>query len=84
MILGLLVLFRKYLAVRGPWLGRLEGNIYGVYLIHLFVVIAVQMVLLDIGLPALAKFAVVVIGTLVISFPAIALLRRLPGMRAIL
>ena len=84
MILGLLVLFRRYLATPGPWLRWLEGNLYGVYLIHLFLVIALQMALLDSGWPALMKFFAVTFGTLAISFPIIALLRRIPGFRAVI
>ena len=84
MILGLLVLFRRTLATRGPWLSRLQGNLYGVYLLHLFVVIGLQMALLETGWGALIKFLAVLLGTLVISFPVIALLRRIPGFRAVL
>lgn len=84
MILGISVLFRRYLAGPSRALKVLEGNLYGVYLIHLFVVIGLQVALVNTGLPALAKFAVVVIGTLAISLPIIALLRRIPGFRAVL
>ena len=84
MILGLLVLFRRYLASPGPWLRRLEGNIYGIFLIHLFVVIGLQLALLDVEWPALMKFFAVTIGTLAISYPIIALLRRIPGVAAVI
>ncbi|NNF25377.1 MAG: acyltransferase family protein [Rhodobacteraceae bacterium] len=84
MILGLIVLFRRYLASTGPWLRRLEGNIYGIYLIHLFVVIAFQMALVGMAWPALLKFCVVTFGTLAISWPVIAVLRRVPGVRTVI
>ena len=84
MILGIVVLFRRYLAAPSRLLKALEGNLYGIYLIHLFVVIGLQVALVNTGLPALVKFTIVVVGTLVVSFPIIALLRRLPGFRAVL
>lgn len=77
-------MFRRYLAGPSRLLTMLEGKLYGVYLVHLFVVIALQVALVNAGLPALAKFALAVIGTLALSVPIIALLRRLPGFRTVL
>ena len=63
---------------------RLEGNIYGVYLIHLFVVISLQMALAGVDMDPLVKFLIVLFGTLAISVPLIALLRRAPIVRAVI
>ena len=84
MMLGLLVFFRTYLARPGPVLARLDGNIYGVYLIHLFVVIGLQAALVGLDWPPLAKFTIVLLGTLAISLPVIALLRLIPAVRAVI
>ncbi|MCB1549987.1 MAG: acyltransferase family protein, partial [Hyphomicrobiaceae bacterium] len=84
MMLGIVVLFRRYLSADSRLLHALEGNIYGVYLIHLFVVIALQVALLNFQWPALLKFLVVLAGTLAISLPLIALLRRIPPVRAVM
>ncbi len=83
-ILGLLVFFRRFFSKRGPVLRRLEGNIYGVYLIHLFVVISLQMALAGVDMDPLVKFLIVLIGTLAISVPLIALLRRVPIVKAVI
>ena len=83
-MLGLLVLFRRFLAEPGPVLKRVEGNIYGVYLIHLFVVIGLQAALVGFDWAALVKFCVVLSGTLAISAPLIAILRLIPLVRAVI
>lgn len=83
-MLGLLVFFRRFLSQRGPILHFLEGNIYGVYLVHLFVVIGLQVALVDFGWQPLGKFAVVLIGTLAISVPLVALLRLIPVVRTVI
>ncbi|MDJ0825542.1 MAG: acyltransferase family protein [Rhodobacter sp.] len=82
-ILGLTVLFRRWCNAPGRWLGRLEGQTYGVYLIHIFVVIALQFAVLDLAWPALAKFAVVWAAALVVSFAVVAALRLIPPVRAV-
>ncbi len=83
-ILGLIVFFRRFVSASGTVLRSIEGNIYGIYLIHLFVVIGLQVALAGVGMPALAKFALVLIGTLLISYPVIALLRRVPGVPVVI
>lgn len=83
-MLGLLVFFRCFFSGAGPLLHMFEGNIYGVYLIHLFVVIGLQMALVGYGWQPLAKFLVVLLGTLLISFPMVALFRLIPGVRSVI
>ncbi|WP_343116420.1 acyltransferase [Ostreiculturibacter nitratireducens] len=84
MILGLLALFRRFLDRPGPWLTRLEGNVYGAYLIHVFIVVALQISIVDLALTALAKFAIVSAAAIVISFALTAALRRIPPVRAVI
>lgn len=83
-MLGLIVFFRRFFSAHGPVLRRVEGNIYGVYLIHLFVVIGLQAALVGFDWPALVKFSVVLAGTLTVSLPLIALLRLIPIVRAVI
>jgi surface polysaccharide O-acyltransferase-like enzyme len=84
MILGLTAFFRRFLSGPGGWGDRLAGNVYGVYLIHVYFVIALQMAVLNSGWPALIKFAAVAAASIVISFILVFLLRLIPGARRIL
>lgn len=79
LILGLLVFFRGYLSEPGRWLRRLDGNVYGVYIIHVFVLVGLQSAIVEVALPALTKFAIVAAAGLILSFGLVAALRRVPG-----
>ncbi len=81
MILGITVFFRRYCDAPGRWLDRLDGNVYGVYLVHIFVVVALQMAILAWPLPATVKFLLVTAAGLVISFSLSAALRLIPAVR---
>ncbi|MDJ0631509.1 MAG: acyltransferase [Rhodobacter sp.] len=83
-ILGLLALFRRAANVPGRWLRRLEAQVYGVYLIHIFIVIGLQMALVQAAWPALAKFGAVTAGALLLSFALVAVLRLIPPVRAVI
>jgi len=83
MILGLTVFFRRYCAESSRWLDWLDGNVYGVYLIHWFVVVALQIAILAMPMPALAKFVLVTAIGLVISFSIVAALRQIPLVRRV-
>jgi glucan biosynthesis protein C len=80
-ILGLLVFFRRYCAKPGAWLQRLDGNVYGVYIVHLFIVVALQYAILSFDWPATLKFLCVAAVGLVLSFTVAALLRTIPPVR---
>lgn len=84
LILGLTVLFRRYGDRPGRWLDRLDGSVYGVYLVHFFVVWALQAAILNAPLSATAKFAIVTAAALVISFSLVAALRQVPVIRRII
>ncbi len=83
-ILGLVGLFRAVCNAPGPWLRRLEPLVYGIYLIHIFVVIALQMALTEVAWPALAKFALSWLPALLISALLVAGLRAIPGVRRVI
>lgn len=83
-IYGLLAFFRENLASPSPWLQQLMKCVYGVYLIHVFHVVPLQLALKGIELPASAKFAIVTLLCVLISFTTIALLRYFRFVRSVL
>ncbi len=83
MVLGLTVFFRRFLAGPGTWLSRLDGNVYGVYLIHVYLVMGFQAAVLSTGWPALAKFFVVALASIAVSLVLVSLLRRIPVVRRV-
>ena len=83
-ILGSLGLFRAYLSRPGAWLDRLDANVYGVYMIHVFVLVALQNAILGVDLPATAKFLIVTAVGLVLSFSLVAALRTIPLVRRVI
>jgi glucans biosynthesis protein C len=82
---GLLVLFREYGGVPSRLLGGLARNAYGAYVVHVLpVVVGLQFALAPISLDPFAKFALVTLAGVTLSFLLAASLRRLPGARAVL
>ncbi|MBV9172109.1 MAG: hypothetical protein JOZ81_18710 [Chloroflexi bacterium] len=53
------------------------------YIIHLFVVLALQLLMLGVIAPALLKFALVTVAAVLASFALTAFLRQLPWVRAV-
>jgi peptidoglycan/LPS O-acetylase OafA/YrhL len=84
LIVGLLVLFRRRFAAPSPWLSRLDANVYGVYIVHWFVVVALQAAILGLAWPATAKFLAVTVAGTAASFALAALLRTIPGVARVL
>lgn len=83
MILGLLVIFRTWCNRPGPWLDRLDGNVYGVYLIHIFIVVALQLAILAQPWSATLKFVLVAVLGIGLSFTIAAALRQIPYVRQV-
>jgi len=67
---ALIALFARFADVPSALLGRLSENAYGIYLVHYVFVIWLQYMLLGAALFALAKAAIVLAGTLVLSWAA--------------
>jgi peptidoglycan/LPS O-acetylase OafA/YrhL len=59
-------------------LDTLRPSAYGIYLLHYIFIIWLQYAVYDPPLPAFAKFAIVFIGTLSLSWGLILLLRKIP------
>jgi peptidoglycan/LPS O-acetylase OafA/YrhL len=70
---ALLALFARFADRPSPVLGRLSENAYGIYLVHYVFVIWLQYALVAAPLPAVAKAAVVLAGTLALSWATVSL-----------
>jgi fucose 4-O-acetylase-like acetyltransferase len=82
--LGLVVLFRQYVAAPSRLVRGAAPNTYGAYLIQLFIIVPLQMALLHVSAPALIKFALVALLSIPVCFVLAEGLRRLPGLRKVL
>jgi surface polysaccharide O-acyltransferase-like enzyme len=81
---GLLVLFRECVASAPSIVRMMAPAAYGVYIIHIFIVVPLQFAVIGLSAEPLIKFAIVVLLAVPISFTLAALLRRLPVLRAVL
>jgi surface polysaccharide O-acyltransferase-like enzyme len=84
MILGLTVLFRRLFVRGGPVLSALEGNVYGVYIFHWFIVVGIQTAILGLAATATEKFLLVTVTATMASYLATVLTRTIPGASRIL
>jgi len=81
---GLIVVFRQIVRRPGRLLTTLAAASYAAYILHLYIVISLQNLLKPAALPAAAKFALVAVVGIVMSFGLALLSRRIPGLRIIL
>ena len=81
---GLIVLFRECFARPSRLIRWAAPNAYGVYVIQLFVLVPLQMALLPVNVPPLAKFLVVSVLSIVLCFLAVNQLRRIQVVAAVL
>jgi glucans biosynthesis protein C len=84
MILGCVALFRTFGTRSSTWLATLDANIYGVYLVHWLIVVALQGALFELSWPVSAKFLVVTVAALVASYLLSMALRAIPGVRRVI
>lgn len=84
MILGCVALFRALGTRPSTWLDTLDANIYGVYLVHWLIVVALQGALFELNWPVTAKFLVVTVAALAASFLLSMALRAIPGVRRVI
>lgn len=73
---GALALAIRFLRTRSPLFDSLTNNAYGMYLVHYVFIVWLQYALLAANLPAIVKAACVYGGTLLLSWSAVAALRR--------
>ena len=84
MILGLLAFFREHADRAGPIANRLSASVYGIYLLHIYVVVGLQIPLVEIALGPLTKFLIVTVVGFSLTFLVVDTLRRAPAVRKII
>jgi peptidoglycan/LPS O-acetylase OafA/YrhL len=85
MCAGLLVLFREKLNVGGGLFGRFTASSFGIYMMHMPVLVSVTLALQAVDWPLLAKWAVAWPTALILTFLMIEFgLRRVPGIKRFL
>jgi surface polysaccharide O-acyltransferase-like enzyme len=70
--------FLQFAQSRFRFLDAMQPSAYGIYLVHFVPLIWLQYLVYEPPLPVFAKFAIVFLGTLFISWGATILLRRIP------
>lgn len=75
---AVIALFLRFATAPSPILGRISVNAYPIYFIHYLFIIWLQYLLLDTGLFAVIKAALVFAGTLLMSWASAALLCSVP------
>ena len=81
---GLLWLFREFVNGTNAFQNWCSQQAYGAYIVHLFVLLAVQNATDSIMLPSIVKFFIIGIVASIISFVITYLLRLIPGVKKIL
>jgi len=84
LIVGFSVLFRERFSTPNKWMERLDQNVFGVYIFHVFILVGLHGAILNIALPALVKFVIVTIAGLIISFLNSALIRLVPSVKRVI
>lgn len=69
LILGVAGLFLRFLGGHSPYRRYLCDSSYFLYIAHVPVILAFQLLLRDVDLPPLAKIAIVLVGTIAILMP---------------
>lgn len=82
--MGLLTFFKEYANKQHPFLTILSNNAYGIYLFHVFIVIALQKLILNWNADANIKFILVTIIAILISLGLSVILRRAAIIRKII
>jgi len=82
--LGLITLFRTMFTRTNRVLLAMAAASYAAYILHLTIVVLLQLGILELDLPATAKFMLVTAFGVVLSFGIAHLSRRVPGLRTIL
>jgi hypothetical protein len=85
MCAGVLVLFREKVNFAGTWFKRFSANSFGVYMMHMPVLVAVTLALEPYTLPPLAKFVLSWLAATVLTFALVHLgLKRIPVVKRFL
>lgn len=76
--IGLLIFAREHWASASPWWKRLSEAAYGAYVVHVFIIVGLNLVFLNLSLQSFTKFLLVFVIALIVSFMNAMLLRKLP------
>ena len=82
--LFLLYFFRERFNKAGPLLRSMARNVYTVYIIHLTVLWAMNIVFLSVNIPTIMKFFTVSFSTVSLIFLLSALIRKTPYAKRVL
>jgi len=82
--IGLPVLFREKLNSQGALAKNLAAGTYAVYLFHVPVVVSLQYAIRHAGIAAIAKFAIVTISAIPLTYLFCSYIRRFPLVRRII
>lgn len=83
-LFAILAYFLQSKAPGPTLLDRMQGDAYGMFLVHYPIVLWLQYWLFDFELPAIAKAAIAFFATLALSWAATAVLRLIPGSKHVL
>jgi peptidoglycan/LPS O-acetylase OafA/YrhL len=81
---ALLAIFLRFFKTRSAIFDSLSANSYAIYLVHYMFVNWLQYALLPPSLPGYAKFAIVFVGALGLSWATAATLRRIPAVARVI
>jgi surface polysaccharide O-acyltransferase-like enzyme len=80
----LLYLFRERFSKAGPLLRSMAGNVYTVYIIHLTLLWALNIIFLSVDIPSILKFSIVSLVAIPLSFALSSLIRKIPYAKRVL
>jgi hypothetical protein len=73
-----ITIFLRFAQSRLALLDAVRPSAYGIFLVHYIFIIYLQYAMYDPPLPAFVKFAIVILGTLSLSWGTVLLLRKIP------
>jgi hypothetical protein len=79
--LGLIVLFRQRVNVRGSLTGFLSDNAFGVYVFHTPILVAITLACAHFAISPLSKAGIMAAFALAASYLFVSILRTVPGLR---
>ncbi|MCC8936331.1 acyltransferase family protein [Bradyrhizobium ivorense] len=83
-LFAILAYFLQSKASGPTLLDRMQGDAYGMFLVHYPIVLWLQYWLFDFDLPAIAKAAIAFFATVALSWAVTAVLRKIPGAKHVL
>jgi len=79
--IAFLTTFKSLLNKTNAWWKSLSANAYGIYLVHYIFIVWCQYYLLELPLPAIAKFLVTFLVSVTLSWGTVSVLRKIPVLK---